>query len=379
MNVRIKKKENQNNVNDRLFNIDLLKIICCISVIIIHVSANYINDIKNYKNEMFYINLLNSITRFAVPCFIMISGYFAISNRKKDNYITFYKKKVKTIIIPMIIFTLIYLIIAIFNIVLGNSERTFKSLFVTLITGELEYHMWYLYMIIPIYIITPLLWNIKNKIGERGFDKLGKILIIISMPFALTSTHTFSYDIGFSIYYIGYYILGYSIAQKINNKSNTKFCIYLFWSLILLFLNSFFRLYILNSGFNDNTYELPFIGNFTPMNELWILIVISSICLYKAFLYIDLKINLYCISKYTLYIYMVHVIILSFLRTLHLEITPYILIPIYTLATFALSILLSKIYLIIYSKIDKNSIIEKKLYRYMDKYLISQSKNDKNN
>ena len=373
MNVRIKKKENQNNVNDRLFNIDLLKIICCISVIIIHVSANYINDIKNYKNEMFYINLLNSITIFAVPCFIMISGYFAISNRKKDNYITFYKKKVKTIIIPMIIFTLIYLIIAIFNIVLGNSERTFKSLFVTLITGELEYHMWYLYMIIPIYIITPLLWNIKNKIGERGFDKLGKILIIISMPFALTSTHTFSYDIGFSIYYIGYYILGYSIAQKINNKSNTKFCIYLFWSLILLFLNSFFRLYILNSGFNDNTYELPFIGNFTPMNELWILIVISSICLYKAFLYIDLKINLYCISKYTLYIYMVHVIILSFLRTLHLEITPYILIPIYTLATFALSILLSKIYLIIYSKIDKNSIIEKKLYRYMDKYLMQKN------
>ena len=98
INKRIKKK--------RLFNIDLLKIICCISVIIIHVSATYINTISNYMDEIFYINLLNCITRFAVPCFVMISGYFAISNNKKDDCIAFYKKKIKNIIIPMIIFHL---------------------------------------------------------------------------------------------------------------------------------------------------------------------------------------------------------------------------------------------------------------------------------
>lgn len=369
MNVRIKKKENQNNVNDRLFNIDLLKIICCISVIIIHVSANYINDINNYKNEMFYINLLNCMTRFAVPCFLMISGYFAIKNKNNDNSITFYKKKIKTIIIPMIIFTLIYLIIGIFNIVLGNSERTFKNLLATLVTGKLEYPMWYLYMMIPIYIITPLLWKIKDKIGKRGFDKFGKILLIISIPFALTSTHKFSYDIGFSIYYLGYYIIGYSIAEKINSKSNSKFAIYLFLGLFILFINSFIRLYGLKNSLNNNAYELPFIGNISPMNELWILIVISSICIYKAFLYLDFKVNLYSISKYTLYIYMSHVIILNALNSLHTNITAYVLIPVYTIIAFGLSLVFSKIYLLIYAKIDGNNSLENKIYKYIDKYL----------
>lgn len=371
MNVRIKKKENQNNVNDRLCNIDLLKIICCISVIIIHVSANYINDINNYKNEMFYINLLNCMTRSAVPCFVMISGYFAIANKKEENYITFYKKKLKTIIIPMFIFTLSYFIIEIFNMLLGNSKKSIMGLFTSLMTGKLEYHMWYLYMIIFIYIITPILWQIKVKVGEKRFDVLGKILLIISIPFALTSTHKFSYDIGFSMYFLGYYMIGYSIGRRISDKSNTKFCIYLFIGLIVLFVNSFFRLYILKNGFSDTTYELPFIGNFTPINELWILIVVASICIYKSFLYLNFKINLFKISNYTLYIYMIHVMVLNVLNAISLDLTPYILIPVYTIIVFICSWLLSKIYLIIYSKIDRKNFLENKANEFIDKHLIS--------
>lgn len=379
MNVRIKKKENQNNVNDRLFNIDLLKIICCISVIIIHVSANYINDIKNYKNEMFYINLLNSITRFAVPCFIMISGYFAISNRKKDNYITFYKKKVKTIIIPMIIFTLIYFVTSILCLASGIYRRSLGSVLIALITGKLEYHMWYLYMMVFIYLITPILWKVKDKIGEGNFKNVGIILLIISIPFALTSTHKFSYDIGYSIYFLGYYIVGYSIAKKTTNKSNTKFWLYLILGLVILFINSFIRLYALKHGFKNDKFMIPSVGCVSPMDNFWILIVIASLSIYKAFWHLDLKTNLFKISKHTLYMYMIHVMILNVLRVINLNLTPYIVIPVFAIIIFICSWLFSKIYLIIYSKIDRNNFLENKADEFIDKYLISQSKNDKNN
>ena len=74
-------------------NIDLLKMICCISVIIIHASARYctmaVNEGANIYNEgIFFSNLMNCITRFAVPCFVMIAGGFELS--KKVSYKEFY-------------------------------------------------------------------------------------------------------------------------------------------------------------------------------------------------------------------------------------------------------------------------------------------------
>ena len=365
-NVRVK-KTNKRIMQKRLFNIDLLKIICCISVIIIHVSATYINTISNHMNEIFYINLLNCITRFAVPCFIMISGYFAISNNKNDDWITFYKKKIKSIIIPMVVFTFIYLIFDVVNIILGYSESSIKAIIFYLLTGKLEYHMWYLYMVIFLYLVTPILWKIKDYIGEKNFDKMGKILLIVSIPFALTSTHIFSYDMGFSIYYLGYYILGYTIAKKVKNKSNKKFILYLLIGLLILFLNSFIRLDILKRGFTDNNFVLPVIGNVSVVKELWVLVVIASIFIYKAFLFLNLNINLYCITKNTLYIYMAHVLVLNTLNRLNLKYSVYIIIPLYTILVFLISWVLSKIYLFIYSKINRNDIVGRGVDHFMDK------------
>ena len=78
--------------------------------------------------------------------------------------------------------------------------------------------MWYLYMMIFIYTITPVLYGIKEKIGNRKFHMLGTFLLVISIPFALTSTHRLNYDFGFSIYYVGYFILGYTLKRNIVKK-----------------------------------------------------------------------------------------------------------------------------------------------------------------
>ena len=365
-NVMVK-KINKRIMQKRLFNIDLLKIICCISVILIHVSATYINTISNHMNEIFYINLLNCITRFAVPCFVMISGYFAISNNKNDDCITFYKKKIKSIIIPMIIFSVIYLIYDLTNNILENAISNIKVLLFSFITGNLEYHMWYLYMVIFLYLITQILWKIKDNIGESNFDKIGKVLLIVSIPFALTSTHKFSYDIGFSIYYLGYYILGYTIAKKVKNKSNKKFAFYLLIGLLILFLNSFIRLDILKQGFTDNNFVFPVIGNISVVKELWVLVVIASIFIYKAFRYLDIKINLYCITKYTLYIYMAHIFVLNTLNRLNLHYSVYFIIPLYTILVFLISWIISIIYLFIYSKINRNDIVGRGVDYVIDK------------
>lgn len=58
---------------NRIFYLDILRVIACLSVIMIHSSAEYVtNDIGSFN---FWIgNLFDSLTRIGVPIFVMISG-----------------------------------------------------------------------------------------------------------------------------------------------------------------------------------------------------------------------------------------------------------------------------------------------------------------
>ena len=85
-------------------NIDLLRIIACVMVVVLHVSALYVTqNIKN-PNIWFTIgNLIDSFMRVSVPIFVLISGAFNLSNNKNKEYNYFYKKTMKNIILPTII------------------------------------------------------------------------------------------------------------------------------------------------------------------------------------------------------------------------------------------------------------------------------------
>ena len=355
-------------------NIDLLKIICCVSVIIIHASARYCNININNGDGVFFSNLVNCITRFAVPCFVMIAGGFALS--KKISYKEFYKKRFKSIVLPTLIFSVLYVVYYILKAMAlsakngtGMPTENIIEILVNFVKGGSSFHLWYLYMMLFIYLITPVLIGIKEKIGDINFNKLGIILLVISIPFALTSTHKFSYDIGFSIYYLGYYILGYTIKNRITEKSNKNFIKYFLMAIVILFINSFFRLYIINQGMTDEEFTLPFVGNFSPIDNFSILIVIASILIYKAFVNLDFKRNIVNIAKYSLYIYLIHIFVLDiiYIFVFNKPQMPYLEIPIATVIVFFGGLLLSKIYIFIYRKIDNKLHIENKLCNILNK------------
>lgn len=61
-------------VNGRIYYLDCLRVVAIISVIIIYVSAQnwYTTDVSSFAWQFF--NLTDSLVRWAVPLFVMISG-----------------------------------------------------------------------------------------------------------------------------------------------------------------------------------------------------------------------------------------------------------------------------------------------------------------
>ena len=91
-------------------NYDLLRIISTIAVILIHVNWRYFGSVYTMSETSFAWSMeaiINIVTRFSVPVFMMLSGAFILQNAENGNAVFFYKKSLKKIFIPFVLAVLI--------------------------------------------------------------------------------------------------------------------------------------------------------------------------------------------------------------------------------------------------------------------------------
>ena len=96
---------------------DILRIVCAVGVIAIHVSAVWLTANTDtewldtlYQDHLLSTCLWNVMSRFAVPCFMMMSGALLLSNERNRDFPYFYKKQFHRIGIPAFIFIFLYLL-----------------------------------------------------------------------------------------------------------------------------------------------------------------------------------------------------------------------------------------------------------------------------
>ena len=68
---------------ERNIAFDLLRILSAFSVVVLHVSSMYLMEYNVSTTDFKIANFINSISRFGVPIFVMISGAIFLSEDKK--------------------------------------------------------------------------------------------------------------------------------------------------------------------------------------------------------------------------------------------------------------------------------------------------------
>ncbi|HHV60670.1 MAG TPA: acyltransferase family protein [Clostridiaceae bacterium] len=90
----------------RIKALDYIRVIATLAVIAIHVSSTY-----TLSNDIAYI--INQSMRFAIPVFFILSGaaiFYSHYEKGRINYMVFVRKRFVKIVVPFILWTLIYLI-----------------------------------------------------------------------------------------------------------------------------------------------------------------------------------------------------------------------------------------------------------------------------
>ncbi len=206
----------------RIVWIDILRMIGVFGVILMHVVGNTINTYGNLSKTANYIYVFIGILfQFSVPLFVMISGMMFLGKKDITFKEMFKKYIIKIILIILIIGTCMILMEEVFfnkNI----SVSLIKRVFIRLITGNIWAHMWYLYLILGLYLITPTLVLITNNIKQQDYKMLLIVLFVITVLLS-TLNRIFSINIalntigisGYIFYYFyGYYLYKYDISKK---------------------------------------------------------------------------------------------------------------------------------------------------------------------
>ncbi len=287
---------------ERNHTIDTLRTIATLMVILIHVVAGYViigMKNNNYYDTSFWIgNILDSFSRICVPLFVLISGRFLIG--RCETFKQSYMKRTSRIFIPLIAWTLIYLV---YRAILGWREDNLieiSTLFKLILLGKPFYHMWYLYMLIGLYLVTPILNNIIPKISRKNlWISSGFLLLfgIINNAYNLIIGNDPIFILWF-VDYLGYFMLGFLLKDS-RKKISSNF-------LLVLFLLNVIIISILSYYTMKNFNNLYFYGYLSPF------VVISSVIFYKLFDQINLKNNILSrISHLTFGIYLIHALILN--------------------------------------------------------------------
>ena len=88
---------------------DDVKGICIIAVVVIHILAP-LTAAPSFSMEWLNGTLLSQPVDFAVPIFLAISGYF-VSHQRSDHATNFYSKRLKRLIFPYVVWTVIYTVL----------------------------------------------------------------------------------------------------------------------------------------------------------------------------------------------------------------------------------------------------------------------------
>lgn len=336
-------------------NYDLLRVIAMLGVIVTHVSATWISGFSKYVAGGGEVsNLMNPIAacfynvllRFVVPCFIMLSGAFIMADNRNVYYRRFYEKQLKKIVIPTVVFTVIYILYRIiFVSVTKQSQPT--PIFESVFRGLPFYHMWYMYMLIGVYLLAPFAVRYKNSVSQKSFLIVSfAFLILASISMCQDGDAWLNWDLGQAFEYLSYFMVGYALRKNLK-KNNILAVLLIVLGFAVASVTAMIQYkYQILEGLAESKLEFPLVKPYSP------LVVLSSVLIFAGFSMLKLK-RIKIIEKLSarsLTIYLFHAGVWHLISELIgksklvLSFNNSYWIPIFALIVFLISLILTEIY-----------------------------------
>ena len=158
--------------------IDWMRVVACFLVMLTHSCEPFYlggeGSLILTKADALWVSVLNVIPRACVALFVVASSYLQFPLHYPTG--EFFRRRAARILLPFLVWTVVY------ALVWGEPVQNFKDLLLNF--NYAAGHLWFVYMLVGLYLIMPLLSPWAEKVGKRELQVyLGIWLFTTLIPF----------------------------------------------------------------------------------------------------------------------------------------------------------------------------------------------------
>ncbi|OHW63136.1 inner membrane protein YiaH [Andreesenia angusta] len=197
---------------DKLIELDVLRAILCICVLLIHITAPLPGSFEKGTAGAIVSSYINASIKFAVPCFIAVSGFvmsYVYGKRTVAPY-EFYRKRLPNIVFPYLVWSGVYTALLVYR---GELSLDIKTALYNLSTGRAMYHLYFMVLLIGLYLLFPFLSSIYARYSPVVLTAL---LVAVNLVYFSVAEGVYSHVN--PLKYIGFFATGMFMAKGYNQK-----------------------------------------------------------------------------------------------------------------------------------------------------------------
>lgn len=221
-NTQAMKSDTDGNDEQREVWPDIIRIVAVFAVIVLHTGMEHFYRIDTWTAAWQICNLYESLVRFCVPVFVMVSGRFLLDPAREYTLKKLYGVKILRLATAYLFWSAFYVMADHwFALKYGTDVKLSCSGFSREVVAG-KYHLWFLPVMDGLYMVTPVLRHIvRNEAVTVYFLALSLVFVFaVSTLDLIPFFHeTFTPEIdrlqvklaaGFS----GYYVLGFWLSRR---------------------------------------------------------------------------------------------------------------------------------------------------------------------
>lgn len=211
---------------------DILRIITVFFVILIHTVADAWYALPQQSFNWEVMNAFDSISRWTVPVFFMLSGAYILDPEKEITTQKIYGKYILHVSLALLFWGIFYQLYTIIDAQLFENTpftpAALSEIPKKFIFGFPYVHLWYIYRLIGLYMLAPVIRIFTAHASKKDIEYILILSLAIgsALPFANLilknsgSTLAISFKIieltGFVFFYIaGYYFRKYDVTRSL--------------------------------------------------------------------------------------------------------------------------------------------------------------------
>ena len=158
--------------------IDWMRIAACFMVMVVHSTEPFYLGGEGSqiltRSDAFWSSFFDSFVRSCVPLFVIASSYLQCPLHYSTG--EFFRRRAVRILVPLAVWSVFYALIW------GEPVQNFKDLLLNF--NYAAGHLWFVYMLVGVYLVMPLLSPWAEKVGKKELQVyLGIWLLTTLIPF----------------------------------------------------------------------------------------------------------------------------------------------------------------------------------------------------